>query len=144
MNCLEGCPVSIFWASEFSQADAQVHGRRKQHIILTLVSTYHLLFSTSHIMIHHHLCTLKKATCLTSISQLPVTRYKTYTILWVWLAIILRAFLYSWHTFSSLSLQHPLEPNSVILKVEAAHPLKCYNKLIILHGVWTQTTPSFE
>jgi len=48
MNCLEGCPVSIFWVSEFSQADAQVTGRRMQHIILTTVPTYTLSLSRLH------------------------------------------------------------------------------------------------
>jgi len=84
----------------------------------------HIQFITLHIthtMIHSPSVHLKKRPLV----SLQSRNYQWLDIrpipLSLWLVIILRAFLYGWHTFSSLSLQHLLEPNSVILKVEVAH-----------------------
>jgi hypothetical protein len=63
MHCLEGCPVFIFRVTEFSQADAQVIGRRMQHnIILIPVPTYmqFITLHLTHIMIHSPFMDLKK------------------------------------------------------------------------------------
>jgi len=42
--------------------------------------------------------------------------------------------------FWIFSHQQPPDCNSVTLKMDAAPPLKCWNRLIILHGVIPQKT----